>query len=286
MKGRLGRLAGGPEPWIGGAMRHSATLCLTITLLGLLLVSEAPGQDPRYLGKTLLEWTDGTREASPRGRLQAMEALAHFGALAAPILADGLADPDIEVSVEAAKSLGTIPDAAPHAEKALARALTQGPPRLRRVAARVLGRIGPLTGPGTAALIEALADGDPQVWDNAASSLQTIGAADLPAVLGALKRVEPKVRLGAAIVLSALVRSGRIAPDAWTAIVPALVEAAVDPEFTVRNEVVHALGASGKRGEPAAAVLSNIAQHDPDEGVRREASHALTEIRGRSDPGR
>ncbi len=158
---------------------------------------------------------------------QTLGGLAEADALA--VLRRALGNPDPNIRWRAAMALGEQRDAA--AVPGLARLLQDPEKLVQNVAAHALARIG--TKDAIDALASGLASAEPSTVSNTMNGLQQLGSAAVPALVSILGSDSVKARLNAATVL------GYIAdPQA----VPALQQAASDPDPDVRAEAEWALG--------------------------------------------
>lgn len=198
--------------------------------------------------------------AHPAVRTQAVAVLRDFGADAAPTsvpaLAGALGDPDPFVRRPAAEALGALGASGRSAVPRLAGALRDDDFRVRRAAARALALVGGAPATVGPALVGALRDTVELVREAAAEGIGERGAD------GLREWGDP----GAGDVLGVLrgIATG-------------------DPNTRVRVAAVTALGLVGDRASHPAL---RQALGDPDATVRREAEHALSALhrRGGSDP--
>lgn len=199
--------------------------------------------------------------AHPAVRTQAVAVLRDFGPDAAPAsapaLAGALADSDPFVRRPAAEALGALGEAARPVVPRLASAATRDDDfRVRRAAARALALVGgppPTVGP---ALAVALRDTVELVREAAAEGMGERGADGLPEWT---------------------------APNAGDPLGALRRTATADANARVRVAAVTALGLVGDR---ASRPVLREALADPDAAVRREAEHALSALhrRGGEDP--
>jgi HEAT repeat protein len=141
-----------------------------------------------------------------------------------------------EAPYQAAVALGRLGPEAAGALGALVGALHHADEDVRRAAARTLGGIGPSALP---AIEEALASKDTRASREAAEALGFLGSAAIPALTAALRHADPQVRRIAARAL------GRLFPQAHE-VRSALVEAASDPDPSVRDTAAEALKQVGE----------------------------------------
>jgi len=136
----------------------AACLLAVACLLALRVATPAAGQGPR----TLTDWQRDLRASSADVRARAAQALVIFNQRAVPALTSALGDGEYKVRVSAAEALV---------------------------------KIGP--GPVVPSMIEALRNSEVGVRSNAAVVLGAFGPAAksaVPALVGALKDVNPRVR--------------------------------------------------------------------------------------------
>jgi predicted RNA methylase len=140
---------------------------------------------------------------SERARREAGDALLRMGAPAVRALADALGQANPEVRKPAAFLLGRAGDASPGVVSALERALRDPEAKVRKNAAVALGRLGAAS--AVAALGEALA-AEEMMWVRP-SMVLALGALGAPAA-GALRDVEPRTDEEAEALRKALDRAG------------------------------------------------------------------------------
>jgi HEAT repeat protein len=182
------------------------------------------------------------------------------------MLTELLSDSHPSVRITAAEALGKIGPAS--AERVLVRALGDSDTGVREAAARALGRLPSFGAEAGARLTTLLKDSDPSVRQAAAQALDTADNVALlaPHLIDLLRdsRVEVRQSSGHALLLAD--PPGTIANQA-------LVKATHDPDPSVRQWAVAALGESGATG--SAPVLVDRLIHDPSEAVRAEAAYRL-----------
>jgi HEAT repeat protein len=165
----------------------------------------------------------------------------------------------------AARALSDMGPAARPAVPALARAVADPDPEVRRLAAYALRQIGPDARDAAPDLEKALADSVPAVKRAAAYALLAVSpdsAAPLPTLIEA-------IQLGDA---RAIVAVGQMGPAAREAI-PSLVQAMGNRSTVVRVQAVQALARSDPSDKAAQAALAR-ARNDPEERVRQAAASA------------
>jgi HEAT repeat protein len=166
----------------------------------------------------------------------------------------------------AAEMLGYFGDHAP--VPALGEALRDPRLEVGDMAARSLSRLGRR---GVLVLAEALSDPDARVRSLACHGLSQARASAIdvaPTLIQHLDDPDDNVRQQVAGILNQL---GQPA-------VPALLDALSDPDPSIRVAAVSALGTMGIGARSASPTLSALAEHDPDEGVRRRAQEVLPMI--------
>ncbi len=132
-------------------------------------------EEQRYQERTLAQWQGDLKDPSPEVRRKAIDALAHFGPVAVPALAQALSDVDAQMRQTAAWVLGEMSPPAKEAVPALAQALEDLNVQVRQTAAWALGRFGPAAKEAVPQLTRALKDSGPVVRGNAAQALGAIG---------------------------------------------------------------------------------------------------------------
>lgn len=155
-------------------------------------------------------------------------------------LSDALADPDVEVRVNAISGLIAAGPGASKAVPDLIQALSDSRPEVRKEAAIVLQWLGPAAAKAADALSTALSDSDSEVRSEA------------------------------------IVALGEIGPEARGA-VPGLVAALADPDPYVREEAAFALGKIGPDAKEASTPL-RAALQDKEAGVPLYAAFALERL--------
>lgn len=179
-----------------------------------------------------------------------------------------LHDPSVDIRRTAALSLGKI--AAPEALPALQQALSDPDPLVREYSAWALGHLGESArdraGPALAGLLR---DSSPEVARAAAEALGRIGAREgtVTVLVDSLQQGSAQAKRAAVLALALLE-----APSSY----PALVHALTDPDRTVRQGALAALGELGDR--QAVPLFIGRLRHDPDAGVRTEAAYRLGKL--------
>ncbi|HEX4416485.1 MAG TPA: HEAT repeat domain-containing protein [Kofleriaceae bacterium] len=280
-----GRIHGDPATAIAlltDAADPRATAALTAELergrVAIPLVLRALGAtgDPQALVPVL-----GTLASKdPAIRLSAMEALRPLlgsDARAGDVLADHLADPDLEIRVLAAEYLGTlgIGSAAP---RLTALAAPGNPLRLRHASIDALGEIGraghlPPNSDATKILLDVLRDGPVELHASAATSLSYIASPQVLAPLIALARADRgPTRSEVVRAIGATLRGHRPADPAARKL---LRELADDASVKVGLAAIAGLAAAGSPDD-APMLRTMVDQAAADR--RRAAAWALGEI--------
>jgi HEAT repeat protein len=150
----------------------------------------------------------------------------------------------------------------------LTRGLANNDPQIRTAAAKGLQILQPPPEIVAPALLAVASDPDPDVTTNIVNALAGLGESIVPRATKALQN--PKGRHLAIKVLT------RLGPKAAGA-VPALIDAAKDPDPEFRASVHFALASIGPPAAPAAEMLAEAISSD-DVRVRESALYALREI--------
>lgn len=221
--------------------RSAVVWIFLVCCLALVACSDTVPPDPRLAQETLSRLL---RDPDPLVRRPVAESLGKIGDPgAAPLLEAALHDTDASVREAAARALGQLPTVEPSVGEALIGLLQDPEAKVRRAAAQALGRAG----------------WPPVTVDRLAQLLRDANA---------------QVRLAAAqALLSAEAPASR-------AVIDALVQAAQDPDATVRQWALAALAEAA--GERAVPVLTDRLMHDQAEGVRVEAAYRLSFVGDRS----
>jgi len=163
-------------------------------------------------------------------------------------LVEQLSAPSAEARVAAARQLGAMGEKANTAVAALAEALTDEDPSVRRAALSALREIEPGPKVGVPLMAKVLSNADPSIAIAAVQTLAESGSDGVPFLTEALK--DPKARYWAALVLA------EIGPDAKEA-VPALLEALKEEKSPdVQREIILALGEIGSGTPDAVQALT------------------------------
>lgn len=182
----------------------------------------------------------------------------------AAALAGAIDDPDPQVVRAALHGLGRV---GPEAKPALPRLLhlaNHGDDSMRDAVMAAIGGLGPAAKDAIPALSRLLPKGS-------AGVLARIGPAAVPALAGALRHPDQKVRDEAAFALRYL---GRDAAPA----VAALIAALGDTSPSVRNGAAQTLGRIGPAAARAVPALIGRVQTETDSSALSWAIHALGEI--------
>jgi len=229
------------------------------------------------------------------------------GSVAALLIALLVSDTDAEVRRNAAHALGhalLVVDPAATATPVglLARALADDADEgVRRHAAQALGRLGALARPAAAALAQALGDPHPDVRRNAAAALNATGGAGVTGGIGssdgerdrvvlvaqlakALQDPNHKVRKSATQTLGKL---GELGATHCAAAAVLLVDATTDEHQAVRRSAVEALGKvaagpppRGRPGLPPSVVagMGQVVLLHADMDIRRRVAVVLSRL--------
>ena len=207
---------------------------------------------------------------------EALGALSMMGDAAAEVLDDALARPEARgraallITYLGPKAKATVP--------ALATALDDKDPDVRREVLFALAAIGPDSAEATPAIIEELVDPNQTNRAVAAFALGKIGPAAkaaLPKLQEELTSEDPLVRVASAFALV------HIAPNSEPLVrtaVPVLVQGLDSPVAAARRGSAEALGTIGKPARAAAEKALQAAMVDSDESVRRAALEALEKM--------
>jgi len=226
------------------------------------------------------------REQSPALRAASAVALWRIAdTLAAPTLVACLGDPDPAVRWRMVYALEKLPTMASRIAPSVVPMLHDPDPLVRAHAARTLGR---LKAPGvTLELVHACDDVDPAVVVNAIRALQSIAdtttVGQMPALLAALGRTDPAVRLTAATALAerfAWTAEPGVYVDSADPRVETLARGLADPDAATRGACARALimrfGAAGlERARFVLADTSVYARVAALDGLRQRGEPAL-----------
>lgn len=158
-------------------VRYVAVWSVLVGLLSLAIPAQGQAQESRYQERTIAEWQGDLEKRPLEVRQQAVQALAHFGPVAAPALVQALRDVSPEVRHAAAYGLSGMHQAAKDAVPALAQALGDLDVQVRQTAVWALGTFGPAAEAAIPELIRALRDSNNVVQAEAAHALGAIGLA-------------------------------------------------------------------------------------------------------------
>jgi HEAT repeat protein len=220
-------------------------------------------------------------------RDQAAWALARIGDEARAPLTRALKERPEAVRVGSARALGRMGRAARESAEPLTAALKDGraATELRAAAAEALGEIGPETGrEALMALAAAVKDAEPAVRRHAALALAQVGPDDartVPLLIAALKDARAEVRTSATTAL------GRLGPRAQPAVAELVdllkrsrpKEKELDRSEGLRIALIHTLGAIGPGAKEAAGPLGELIKDAEEEvTVRRSAVAAVGKL--------
>jgi HEAT repeat protein len=219
----------------------------------------------------------GLQDSSRSVRCTVIKALAELGekaAQAVPELRGALHDADYEVRRDVMQALGNVECPSGELVGLLVKVVkTDLDEPVRGQAAATLGEIGPAAIGAVPSLIAALKrDNEPGVRRASALALARIGPAD-PTVHAALARTleHDEVDYMRAAAAGAI---GQIGPPAASAI-PALLNAAGDPEGRVRTAVAEALGHFGPQASQVLPTLIGFLKNKDDWWIQKAALESL-----------
>ena len=129
-------------------------------LVWVILSMELSAHELRYEGRTFTEWSEDLQDLSSRVRLKAVEALAHFGPRAVPVLSLALKDPDRDVRLIAVAALSALAPVAKAAVPVLIKTLTDPDQVVRRRAAEALDKMELMPKEVVPGLIQVFKDSD------------------------------------------------------------------------------------------------------------------------------
>jgi HEAT repeat protein len=206
---------------------------------------------------------------------EAFAAVAAMGDAATPALIEALKSP--EACLRATALLAQLGPKAGVAAPALAAALGDPNPEVRREALFALASMGPEAAPALAAITQALDDPEMRVRAIAAYALGRIGEGAhgaIPKLRTELQSSDPVVRVAAAWALV------HVSPDASQVasdVLPVLTQGLKNNVVAVRRGSAEALGHLGKGARAAEGALK-VAARDEDETVRKAALAALEQL--------
>ena len=152
-------------------VRYVAVWSVLVGLLALPIPAQAQARESHYQGRTVAEWQGDLEKRPLEVRQQAAQALAHFGPVAVPALAQALGDLDVRVRQAAAWVLGTFGPAAEVAVPELIRALRDPNNVVRADAASALAAIGPAAIPE----LQKDAESDPELRPLLEAAIRLLG---------------------------------------------------------------------------------------------------------------
>ena len=268
---------------------------IAVAALGSVLIVRWLNPEPVYQSRPLSEWLVQLRDSNPSNRFEAMTAVQAIGPEAVPRLTNELVrmpgglqrlaraisdkiperlkrvlrtiyNPSDEVvqklmALQAIGMLGTNGTAAVPAVTAVLRTSEVG---LSSAAAAALSNLGTNALPG---LIPALDDGDFNIRANACYALRELGKNAAPAV-PRLATIVAEER-GAIVDVAFLTLS-----TIGEAAVPALTNLISDPDPSIRERAVRALGYIRQDARPALQSVIRLGA-DPSENVRAAAIQAI-----------
>jgi HEAT repeat protein len=190
-----------------------------------------------------------------------------------PLMEANVANPNVQVRLEAIEALESFGSAAAPAAPALTRALGDPDRFVRWAASRTLGKITPVEPAAVPGLARLLFDPDLEVRLAACTALDRYGPAAkdaVPDLIRAVRASDADERIAAIRTLAA------IGTDAQPA-VPMLATALSDPDVRVRQVAAEVLRKFGSLAASAAPAL-RTALDDVDTDVRKAASDALLSV--------
>lgn len=221
-------------------------------------------------------WSGGPKERADAADL--LRLLGPAARPAAPALAAALKDPDPGIRRNAARALGAL-GSGKESAAALAEALTDRDPTVRAAVAAALADLGPEAKSAADELAAALKSDDAEVRVYAAVALASVGGpakAAVAVLAAAVGPDQPKpLRLRAAGGLA------KIGPRAWEAVNP-LAELARSSDADLHAAAATALGEIGRDSKQAAAALVKHCLDQPQAVARagKSAVPALVEALG------
>jgi HEAT repeat protein len=227
--------------------------------------------EPSPQGRPISYWQETLRQEDSELAAQGIEALAHAGVDAVPVLISSLGDPDVlarERAAEALAKMGTT------SVPALINALNQEDPYVRVGAARGLLHMGPTGKDAVPSLIQAINDEQTFVRKMARGALSHMNKEAVPELAKALKRKDPVFRYRVLEILKDL------GPDASQA-APEIAEALTDGNVAVQEMALLALETIGPEAKVAIPQLREAAKAGANKEVRPLALDVLCRV----DPG-
>jgi HEAT repeat protein len=277
-------------------LRHSSPVVRVKAARGLVKFNTPPREAFAVLLKAVDDPEQSVREAS-------IQALATYGQLALPSLAEFLTHPDKYVRRNAVWAIGKLGPAARTVLPELCVALRDADPRTAAGAAQALGNMGEAAGPAVPPLVEAMSGTNVVLCRLAAKSLSQIGQPALMPLIENLRHHDPFVRAEAALALGwmgnlaheavselvqlvetyrpkVLSRSAeyRLANHSGTVTPPALpATSPQSSEESARLNGIQALGRIGTTLEPAIELLKEISSLEA-EPYRTAAALAIRQL--------
>ena len=192
-----------------------------------------------------------------------------------PVFIKALGDSDSRVRLAACQALGKRIPTAKQAVPALIKAFEDSNRFVRYSAVSVLGQIGPEAKEAVPALMQALDDNDVRIRYWACEALGKIGPSAskaAPTLVKTMGDQDDRVRA------QAIKAIGRVkAPPELVG--PALTAALDDPKPEIRKEALSALELVDYRGHDLLEALEQVAARDPDNTLRKLASHMHRKMR-------
>jgi HEAT repeat protein len=208
-------------------------------------------------------------DRSLRVREHVRKALAEIGPAAVESLCDALAEDQIEVRLDAIKTIALFGPTAKKAVLALRHAMKDRDHRIRAAAAEALGAMELEAADAVPELLEGLRDKKQLVHDKAANALVLMTVAGVPGLLEKVRRAENRDRW-----LAPPAQGGQ---GAQRDPIPQLFKDLSDKDPQVRSKAALTLGEMGPKAQPALRALTK-ALTDDDVRVRFSAAMALARI--------
>lgn len=227
-----------------------------------------------FQGRPTSYWKRALADHNPTAQEETLKAFKGGGEAAAPVLAELLKEnrksdwAGAEARWRAAELLGEIGPDARAAVPALATALLESDPHVRKVAADALGAIHQEPQVAVPALAEMLKTGECLDAVKALAKFGPEAHAALPALLDLLKDKDGTVRWQAVYAL------GKIGPEAKEAVPALLTALRTDEDPLVREHSAESLGQIGAEAKTVVPALIQ-ALKDPDQRIRRDAARSL-----------
>jgi HEAT repeat protein len=227
--------------------------------------------EPSPQGRPITYWQETLRQEDSEIAARGIDALAHAGEDAVPVLISSLGDPDVLARERAAEALGKM---GPVSVPALIDALKQEDPFVRVGAAKSLLHMGPAAKDAVPSLIQAINDQQSFVRKMAGGALTHMNKVAVPELAKALKRKDPVFRYR---VLEILKDLGQDASEA----APEIAVAVTDRNAALQEMALLALETIGPGAKVAIPQLREAARDGASRGIRPLAIDVLCRV----DPG-